>query len=53
MQTQDEKKSVIDALRLGAAACLVASALEPISANWDKWKKAAEIIDREIERLER
>jgi len=40
------------ALLTGEAACLVALALEPISANFKRWEDAAARIRKERERLE-
>ena len=44
-------KGLLDALKFGEAACLVACALEPISANHQGWKDAAERIKKERQRL--
>jgi hypothetical protein len=45
------QEQIIEALKLGKAACLVACALEPIQSNWKKWENAADIIERQIAAL--
>lgn len=49
---REANKELSDALKFGEAACLVACALEPISANIDGWKAAAARIRKEREKLE-
>jgi hypothetical protein len=49
----DDKQSLIDALRLGEAACLTMIIFEPLQATLSsKWERAAKIIAAEIKKLE-
>lgn len=47
-----DRKALIDALRLGEAACLTMIVFEPLSSLTSKWENAAKIIEMQRKELE-